>query len=326
MADVTISGLPLGTPSTSALIPYSQGGTTNSTTVANIGATLGLGGTGSFNLPAGTTAQRPSSPVAGTIRFNTTLKTIEYYTGTAWSTDSYQIELLLVGGGGGAGAFGGGGGGGGGFIDTFASIFPGTNYPITIGAGGAGGQSGQSTIAFDLNALGGGFGQTYGTQLGGSGGSGGGGASLATGTSTGAGGSGAPGQGFNGGTGYHRFGFGAAGGGGGGAGGAGGNYVNESGPGSGGAGRSWKGLAPVYSQGGNGTSTNFGNNGVGASGAANTGNGGSAGNNGGGSGGSGIVILRYSGSVRGTGGVITNPGDGYTYHTFTQTGSNLYIG
>lgn len=326
MADVTIGGLTPGTPSTSAVIPYSQGGTTNSTTVANIGAALGLGGSGSFNLPSGTTAQRPVSPVAGAIRFNTTLKTIEFYTGTAWSSDSYLVDVLLIGGGGGAGAYGGGGGGGGGFLEVSISLFPGTNYPIVVGTGGGGGQNGQNTVGFDFNAIGGGFGQTYGTQLGGSGGSGGGGASLSSGTSTGAGGSGTPSQGFNGGVGYHRYGSGAAGGGGGGAGSVGGNYVNESGPGGGGAGKAWKGLAQVYSQGGNGTSTNFGNNGVGASGAANTGNGGSAGNNGGGSGGSGIAIVRYLGSVRGTGGTITNPGDGYTYHTFTQTGSNSYIG
>ena len=35
--------------------------------------------TGAFQLPAGTTAQRPSSPVAGMIRLNTTLGYVEYY-------------------------------------------------------------------------------------------------------------------------------------------------------------------------------------------------------------------------------------------------------
>jgi hypothetical protein len=34
-------------------------------------------------LPKGTTAQRPSNPVANMIRYNTDLKILEYYT-TAW--------------------------------------------------------------------------------------------------------------------------------------------------------------------------------------------------------------------------------------------------
>jgi hypothetical protein len=42
----------------------------------------------------------------------------------------------------------------------------------------------------------------------------------------------------------------------------------------------------------------------------------------GGSGGSGIVILRYIGSQRGTGGSVSSSG-GYTYHTFTGSGSFL---
>jgi hypothetical protein len=40
----------------------------------------------------------------------------------------------------------------------------------------------------------------------------------------------------------------------------------------------------------------------------------------GGAGGSGVVIIRYSGSTRGTGGTITSSG-GYTYHTFTTSGT-----
>jgi hypothetical protein len=57
-------------------------------------------------------------------------------------------------------------------------------------------------------------------------------------------------------------------------------------------------------------------------GAANTGGGGgSTGNSGtGGTGGSGIVIVRYSGSQRGTGGTVVSSG-GYTYHTFTTSGT-----
>ncbi|UOF80280.1 hypothetical protein [Caudoviricetes sp.] len=34
--------------------------------------------------PAGTTAQRPSSPTAGMMRFNTTTSLMEYYNGSTW--------------------------------------------------------------------------------------------------------------------------------------------------------------------------------------------------------------------------------------------------
>jgi hypothetical protein len=40
----------------------------------------------------------------------------------------------------------------------------------------------------------------------------------------------------------------------------------------------------------------------------------------GGAGASGIVIIRYLGAQRGTGGTVTSLG-GYTYHSFTSTGS-----
>lgn len=39
-----------------------------------------------------------------------------------------------------------------------------------------------------------------------------------------------------------------------------------------------------------------------------------------GTGGSGIVIIRYSGSQRGSGGSVTSAG-GYTIHTFTSSGT-----
>jgi hypothetical protein len=51
-------------------------------------------------------------------------------------------------------------------------------------------------------------------------------------------------------------------------------------------------------------------------GTANTGGGGGGGQNvSAGSGGSGVVIIRYLGAQRGTGGTVTSAG-GYTYHTF----------
>jgi hypothetical protein len=40
----------------------------------------------------------------------------------------------------------------------------------------------------------------------------------------------------------------------------------------------------------------------------------------GGNGGSGIIIVRYAGSQKGTGGTVTSNG-GYTYHTFTASGT-----
>ena len=53
-------------------------------TVAEIGAVPSTGATGSANVPAGTTAQRDGSPLAGFFRFNTTLGKFEGYNGTAW--------------------------------------------------------------------------------------------------------------------------------------------------------------------------------------------------------------------------------------------------
>jgi len=47
-------------------------------------AGLTVNGTGSIQLPTGTTAQRPSSPVAGMIRYNTSWGGIEHYNGTQW--------------------------------------------------------------------------------------------------------------------------------------------------------------------------------------------------------------------------------------------------
>jgi hypothetical protein len=40
--------------------------------------------TGAAQLPVGTTAQRPASPVTGQLRFNTTTIKTEYWNGTAW--------------------------------------------------------------------------------------------------------------------------------------------------------------------------------------------------------------------------------------------------
>ena len=63
---------------------------------ANIGGTLAVAstlsaaedvqftGTGRMLVPKGTTAQRPATPAAGSVRYNTTLNYLENYNGTAW--------------------------------------------------------------------------------------------------------------------------------------------------------------------------------------------------------------------------------------------------
>ncbi|MCG2724826.1 MAG: hypothetical protein L6420_00990, partial [Elusimicrobia bacterium] len=47
-------------------------------------ATLHIGGTGAIKIPVGTTAERPASPAAGMMRFNSGTVSMEYYNGTAW--------------------------------------------------------------------------------------------------------------------------------------------------------------------------------------------------------------------------------------------------
>lgn len=45
---------------------------------------LDLRGTGALILPVGTTAQRPSTPIAGMFRFNTDISKFEGYDGIEW--------------------------------------------------------------------------------------------------------------------------------------------------------------------------------------------------------------------------------------------------
>jgi hypothetical protein len=130
---------------------------------------LTVNDTGFIRLPNGTTAQRPSSPVAGMFRYNTTESRHELYNGTTWVTvegstmatggsvttsGGYRIhtftsgstsftmtypgtvEVLLVGGGGG-GAQIGGGGGAGGFIYEQQNSLPAGTYTVSVGTGGS---------------------------------------------------------------------------------------------------------------------------------------------------------------------------------------------
>lgn len=54
-----------------------------------------LSGTGVLDLPVGTTAQRPTSPTSGMIRYNSTLNQFEGYNGTVWG----QLGAGATGGG-----------------------------------------------------------------------------------------------------------------------------------------------------------------------------------------------------------------------------------
>ena len=56
-----------------------------------ITGTLAHNRLGRFTLPVGTTAERPSSPLAGHMRYNTTLSYVEIYNGSAWYRASSGI-------------------------------------------------------------------------------------------------------------------------------------------------------------------------------------------------------------------------------------------
>lgn len=126
--------------------------------------------TGFVKLAAGTTAERPGSPTAGMIRYNTDLQRNELYDGAKWvtldgenhatggtvnSTGGYRIHtftsgnsnftmtypgvveiLMVAGGGGGCGI--GGGGGAGGFVYESQVQLPAATYTISVGTGGGG--------------------------------------------------------------------------------------------------------------------------------------------------------------------------------------------
>jgi len=65
-------------------VPVANGGTGSSTVAtAKVALQIVTGATGSQILPAGTTAQRDVSPVAGYVRYNSTTNQFEGY-GTAW--------------------------------------------------------------------------------------------------------------------------------------------------------------------------------------------------------------------------------------------------
>jgi len=233
-----------------------------------------------------------------------------------------NVDYLVVAGGGSGGNQGAsgkaGGGGAGGLLSGSASFVP-NSYTITVGNGGIASSltdaqnsslilTGVISVTSTRGGRGGG-GFTSG-QSGGSGGGAGQSASPGGGTA---------GQGFDGGP-FDSVGGAPPiiGGAGGGASGPGtiSAIVNDTFPG---AGASWLN-GVTYARGGRGAD----GSGDIEAGAANTGNGGAArsGLNGL-DGGSGVVIIRYLGTPKATGGTITQSG-GYTYHTFTSNGTFTY--
>jgi len=252
----------------------------------------------------------------------------------------YATDILIVAGGGAGGGTsngaGQGGGGAGGYIAQSLVLIAGSSYTATVGGGGAGvsggaGNSGSSSIFNAITAIGGGGGQASGNGVSGGSGSGSCGGSSAT-----TGGSGTSGQGFAGGSASGGAPFAAGGGGG-------ASAVGASGSGSvagaGGAGTAWLN-GTTYSGGGGGGVRTTGSGGAGGAGGggagattsntngsnatAFTGGGGggssqSSGSVTGGNGAGGVIIVRYAGAQRGTGGTYSFSG-GYSYHTF-QTSS-----
>lgn len=226
------------------------------------------------------------------------------------------------------------------------------------GAGPQTGGNGSNTSAFGVTALGGGGGGSYmygpnTASNGAAGGTGGGGSAATYKPSDSFGGSGS--QGGSGGRGstYAQTALWDGGGGGGGAGGSGGSATrfSNNGGGAGGPGYTWvNGVTYGGGGGGGGANSIAGQGGAGGSGgggagktgpanpfggtdgANGLGGGGGGGGcyaapgpaysnyNGGGYGGSGVAIIRYRGKPIATGGTITAL-EGYTYHTFTSSGT-----
>jgi len=87
-ADTTTGLLKQRNAANSAFVTIGTLASTNLGLASLAGATFTgdviLGTTTALELPDGTTGQRPSSPVAGMIRYNTTLSTFEGYKNAAW--------------------------------------------------------------------------------------------------------------------------------------------------------------------------------------------------------------------------------------------------
>ena len=280
-------------------------------------------------------------------------------TSTTWrafsspTVNTYEVQYLIIAGGGGGGssyygdATGGGAGGyrcnvpgenSGGSSNAEGPyvVVPGLEYKVVIGSGGAPNTPGTNSSFGELLSYGGGAAGSHRSE-GFNGGSGGGSGAYYDTPDSGTGGFNFVGQGTQGGSRRETTVGPLAGAGGGGAasrpssgsinGGSGlassitGTSVTRAGGGAGGSSGSSAGSGGSGG-GGNGVlgnntagsgSTNTGSGGGGASGSFST-----AGSPG--SGGSGIVIVRYWGGQRATGGTVTSS-RGFTIHTFTSSGT-----
>lgn len=264
---------------------------------------------------------------------------------------AFPARVLGVGGAGGAA----GGGGGGGAVEDVPVFWlkRGDSITVTIGAGGAGvdytqlGNPGSYSAFGPLKWPGGGRGgfsvsSSLNLRSGGDGGSGGGAGYQNAGTRYG--GASLSGLGNVGGDSFTAVSKYPTGGGGG-AGGTGGTPASDLLAGNGGAALSSdiSGSTLWYGGGGGGGTlvsgggatagtggTNAGNGAVGsASGTNGAANKGGGGGGGGvptqGSGGSGVVVVRYAGPQRATGGTVTTSGND-TIHTFTSSGTFTVTG
>ena len=88
-----LTGLAVGT-TTGDSVEYSQ--LVALLNNATLTGTVSMTGTGFLLIPKGTTAERPAVPVAGEIRYNTTISSFEGYSGGAWG----QLGGGATGGGG----------------------------------------------------------------------------------------------------------------------------------------------------------------------------------------------------------------------------------
>ena len=229
------------------------------------------------------------------------------------SSDSCNVQALVVAGGGGGGSnYSGGGGGAGGYQYDATHIISAGPYSVSVGNGGPAGTNGNNSVFGTMIAYGGGHGATYAGN--GFDGASGGGASGTGGGTPKLGGNNSPsGQGNPGGTGWlYGAGGDTHGGGGGGSSATGSDWNVSDGKGGDGTANSISGASVTYAGGGGGgsesASYNGGAGGAGGGGAGSktgvgtagtNGLGGGGGGAGGGSpasgaaGGSGIVIVRY---------------------------------
>lgn len=268
-------------------------------------ASLAVNGAASFNttsavkIPVGTTGQRPGTPVAGQMRYNSTLDQAEIYSGTDWKAvggspfdasggvittiDGYKIhtytvsgtftpsltaegkvEVLVVGAGGAGASYNphGGGGGGGDVKAGFVNIAKNTSpMSVVVGSGSSG--TGGASYFGPFTANGGGAGSGYYGGTSGSGITGGSGNFVGAGGGAGA----QTTQVFKwtdaGGVGGQGYGSSISGTlkmyGGGGGGGAGNSSSTASGPGINGGGG--QGAAPTANSGGGGSGSAQGDHG-----------------------------------------------------------------